>query len=83
MMESDSVKNISLANEVSKKLNSGESGEDVLSKINANTPGKIQKEDIGYITVFTLPYKFENIIYGLKPGNASAPFPDKKRLVCF
>ncbi len=75
--ESDSVKDISLANEVSKKLNSGESGEDVISKTNANTPGKIQKEDIGYITVFTLPYKFENIIYGLKPGNASKPFRTK------
>jgi len=73
----DSVKNINLINEVSKKLNSGEPDADILSKINANTPGKIQKEDIGYITVFTLPYKFENIIYGLKPGTASAPFRTK------
>src|SRR5690606_20301975 len=27
-----------------------------------------------YITVFTLPYAFENIIYQLKPGKVSAPF---------
>ena len=73
----DSVKNINLINEVYKKLNSGETDEEILSKINVNTPGKIQKEDLGYITVFTLPYKFENIIYGLRPGSASAPLRTK------
>ena len=30
--------------------------------------------DLGYITVFTLPYQFENVAYSLKPGTISAPF---------
>ena len=73
----DSVNDVKLINEVSEKLNSGQSDSLILTTINANNPGKIQKEDIGYITVFTLPYKFENIIYRLKPGRASAPFRTK------
>lgn len=73
----DSVKDGKLANEISQKLNSGEADSLIISKINANETGKIEKQDIGFITVFTLPYKFENIIYGLKPGSASKPFHAK------
>jgi peptidyl-prolyl cis-trans isomerase SurA len=29
--------------------------------------------DLGYVTVFTLPYTFENVIYGLKAGEFAAP----------
>ena len=32
------------------------------------------KGDLGNITVFTLPYEIENMIYGLKPGTFSAPY---------
>ena len=31
------------------------------------------KTDVGYITAFTLPYEFENVIYHLKPGMYSEP----------
>ncbi|WP_153800333.1 peptidylprolyl isomerase [Foetidibacter luteolus] len=30
--------------------------------------------EIGYITVFSLPYKMETVVYGLKPGQFSAPY---------
>lgn len=30
--------------------------------------------DLGYITAFTLDYNFENIVYGLKPGEYSKPY---------
>ncbi len=33
--------------------------------------------DLGFITVFTLPYDFENVAYSLKPGTFSAPFRSK------
>ena len=71
---SDSAKDKKLMNELAEKLNDGVSDSVILSKINSS---KIEKEDIGYITVFTLPYKFENAIYALKPGKASAPFQTK------
>lgn len=38
-----------------------------------NTSIQEVKTDVGYITAFTLPYKFENIIYNLKTGAISEP----------
>src|SRR5436190_3207807 len=35
---------------------------------------KINQSDLGYITVFTLPYEYENIVYNLKPGQVSKPY---------
>ncbi|MDQ6722757.1 MAG: peptidylprolyl isomerase, partial [Thermoproteota archaeon] len=37
----------------------------------------ISDADIGFITVFTLPYKFENVVYNLKPGEFSKPYYSK------
>lgn len=37
----------------------------------------INKGDIGYITVFTLPYDLENIAYSTAPGKYSMPFSSK------
>ena len=34
--------------------------------------------DLGYITVFSLPYQYENIVYSLKPGETSTPYRAKK-----
>lgn len=33
--------------------------------------------DVGFISVFALPYNFENIIYGLNPGEVSKPYKTK------
>src|SRR6266516_3055919 len=33
--------------------------------------------DVGYVTVFTLPYGYENIIYQLQPGQVSKPYRAK------
>ena len=35
-------------------------------------------DDLGFITVFTLPYEYENIVYSLKPGEVSKPYRSKK-----
>lgn len=49
-------------------LRSGKSFSDVAKQITEPT-----SVDLGYITVFTLPYSFENIVYGLKQGEYAAP----------
>jgi peptidyl-prolyl cis-trans isomerase SurA len=39
--------------------------------------GIFKKADLGFITVFTVPYEYENIIYGLKKGEISKPYRSK------
>jgi peptidyl-prolyl cis-trans isomerase SurA len=37
----------------------------------------VQSNDLGMITVFTLPYEYENVVYSLKPGEVSKPYRSK------
>ena len=39
--------------------------------------------DVGFITVFNLPYEFENIMYSLKPGEESKPYSAKNGYYIF
>lgn len=47
------------------------------SKLSEFQPVKINHSDLGFITVFTLPYEYENIIYNLKVGQVSKPYRSK------
>ncbi|MBC7866511.1 MAG: peptidylprolyl isomerase [Gloeobacteraceae cyanobacterium ES-bin-316] len=48
---------------------------------NSNNPAVdvevVKQADLGFITAFTLPYEYENIIYGLKQGEISKPYRSK------
>jgi peptidyl-prolyl cis-trans isomerase SurA len=70
----DTASAYKIIKEVNKLLKSGKSTDDkILSVINKNS-NAVQREDLGFITAFTLPYEFENIVYGLKPGQSSEPY---------
>src|SRR4026207_744933 len=56
------------------ELQSGKSFDDVALKFSADPSVAQNKGNLGYITVFSLPYQFENIIYNLAPGKYSAPY---------
>ena len=56
------------------ELQSGKSFDNVALKYSADPSVTQNKGNLGYITVFSLPYQFENIIYKLSPGKFSAPF---------
>ena len=56
------------------ELQSGKSFDDVALKFSADPSVAKNKGNLGYITVFSLPYQFENIIYNLAPGKFSAPY---------
>jgi len=56
------------------ELQSGKSFDDVALKFSADPSVASNKGHLGYITVFSLPYQFENIIYNLSPGKFSAPY---------
>jgi len=56
------------------ELQSGKSFDDVALKFSADPSVAHNKGHLGYITVFSLPYQFENVIYNLAPGKFSAPY---------
>lgn len=56
------------------ELQSGKSFDDVALKFSADPSVAENKGNLGYITVFSLPYQFENVIYTLSPGKFSAPY---------
>ncbi len=75
--EPDSLQSLKKAKELSALLKNGKDENQVLAKFNASSLLQAQKEDLGYITVFTLPYQFENVIYSLEPGQVSKPYRTK------
>ena len=53
------------------------SGKTDYDNLNAALPVKIKQSDLGFITVFSLPYEYENVIYTLKSGETSKPYRTK------
>lgn len=51
--------------------------------IQPSSENKINWTDVGFITVFNLPYEFENIVYSLKPGEKSKPYHTKNGYYIF
>jgi peptidyl-prolyl cis-trans isomerase SurA len=76
---SDSINEFKAIDNFAKELRSSANNEAaIFAKANTNTAIKIQKSDVGCITVFSLPYLFENVVYSLKPGESSLPVATKK-----
>jgi peptidyl-prolyl cis-trans isomerase SurA len=55
-------------------LKAGKKFEEVLEKYCNDESIKKAKGSIGYITVFSLPYQIENVVYALKPQGFSTPY---------
>jgi len=58
--------------EVIKRLAAGEDFMKIASDLSDDPSAKTNKGDLGFVTVFTLPYVFENIIYSTPVGKHSA-----------
>ena len=56
------------------ELKSGKGFEDVLNKFCNDSSVKIAKGNIGFVTVFTLPYEIETLVFNLKQGGFSMPY---------
>lgn len=63
--------------DVVKRLAAGEDFGKLAAELSDDPSAKNNKGDLGFITVFTLPYIFENIIYTTPVGKNSAPFRSK------
>lgn len=77
MSSADTLKLYKAINETYEQLKKGRTDyNDLVADIKEKiTP--VQGNDMGMITVFTLPYIYENIVYGLKPGQVSKPYRSK------
>ena len=58
-------------------LKQGKSFEEVLNQFSNDDNNKKTKGDIGFITVFSLPYAIETVLYNLKTGQYAAPYKGK------
>ncbi|HEY5771521.1 MAG TPA: peptidylprolyl isomerase, partial [Chitinophagaceae bacterium] len=63
--------------EAIKRLSAGEDFMKVAADVSDDPSAKSNKGDLGYITVFTLPYFLENIIYTTPAGKHSKAFRSK------
>ena len=66
-----------IINEVYEKLKKGEDFFKLAQQYSTDPAAKTNKGDIGFVTVFTLAYEFENIVYTTAPGKFSAPYKSK------
>lgn len=60
------------AQDIYSRLQKKEDFAKLAEQFSQDPSAKTNKGDLGWITVFTLPYFFENAIYSLKPGQHSA-----------
>ena len=65
------------ANQVYDRLKKGEDFFKLAQEFSSDPQVATNKGDIGWITVFSVPYQFENVIYNTAPGKFSAPFKSK------
>jgi peptidyl-prolyl cis-trans isomerase SurA len=71
----DTQKAFSAAQALYQQLKTGNSNYN--SIVEKTAPGLILQRDLGYITAFTLPYQYENIVYGLQKNEVSTPYRSK------
>lgn len=72
----DTLKSFKAANDL---YNAVKNGGDERSVIQSATAAgtQLRSGDLGFITAFTIPYEYENIVYALKPGEVSKPYRAK------
>jgi len=64
-------------NEVTKRLARGDDFLKVAQQFSDDPAAKINRGDLNFITVFTLPYELENVVYSTAPGKFSKPYLSK------
>ena len=79
----DSAKAVKAMEELYTNLSAGKKDYDKLAADVSAKYVPVKAGDIGYITAFAVPYEYEKIIYGLKPGEAGKPYLSKKGLHIF
>ena len=70
-------------NELLQKLNSGASDYQEQAKAISEKYKTVKAGDLGFITAFSVPYEYEQIVYALKPGQTSTIYRAKNGIHIF
>ena len=70
----DTTEAFAKINEAYSLLKKGKPFTEVVAQFSTDSSAKTNDGNIGYITVFTLPYEAENIVYNLKIGEFAKPY---------
>ncbi len=73
----DTLAALNKKDQVLARLQKGEDFGKLAKEVSDDPSAKSNNGEIGYITVFTLPYDFENVIYATAPGKVSVPVRSK------
>ena len=79
----DTAKAWKAMKELQDKLKTGAMNYEEVATDISNKYLSVKQSDIGFITLFSLPYDYENIIYGLKPGETGNPYRARNGLHLF
>ena len=83
MSPADTVNAWSAMSTVEEKLKAGTFNYEELVQSVSKNPVKVKTGDLGFVTAFSIPYEYENIVYRLKPGEASKPYRSANGLHVF
>ena len=83
MRPEDTAKAYLALNEVQEMMKTGDNDFDKVAKSLSQKYIPVRSADLGFITIFSLAYDYENIIYGLHPGETSKAYRTKKGLHVF
>ncbi len=74
----DTLKAFTAVNELYKTIQTGNTNYKQIVAENTTKYGVTKYADAGFVTVFTLPYELENVVYNTKINTLSAPFRSNK-----
>ena len=83
MSASDTARIYKEMNELAASLKTGSTNYDELVKNIATKGLEVKQKDLGYITMLSLPYEMENLVYALKPGETSKLYRTRTALHLF
>ncbi len=79
----DTLKAYKALNEVAAEMKNDNNNYEQAANTLSSKYIPVRGSDLGFVTVFALPYEYENIVYGLKAGETSAPYRTAKGLHVF
>ncbi len=80
----DTLKAFNTANDLYKELKNGNTAyADLVTNMSGKSGSQVKYNDGGFVTAFTLPYQYEDLIYKAGNGNVSAPLRTEKGWVIF